>query len=263
MTTKAYDNVKTLCRGVEDIFVSAVFAGIVADARHKRRKQGTYHLSREDNPPDTYSVVRPDDKAGQGPDDAAAAFDISMNRVDMMLATRRLAKVWANISDPRRKFLNAFNGWLGGGDAQRYDIVGRRIKRATSDHKSHLHVEIRRVYVLSAAMVKAVLSALRDESVMEYLTSIGVVPRTVARVAVPRYPGHVLRRTDEGKADLSVQLWQLRMLARGWKSIGKPDGHFGPRTESVVRRYQRVCKVPDDGVIGLQTWPLPWTRPLG
>jgi hypothetical protein len=263
MTTKAYENVKTLCRGIERIFPSAVCSGIVGDTRHKQRKQGTYHLSRQDNPAGTYSVIRPDDKAGNGPDDAAAAFDISMNRRDMSLATSRLMRVWANGSDPRRKYLNAFNGWTGAGDAQRFDMVTHRSGWASPDHKWHLHAEIRRLYVLNAAMVKAVLSALRGETVPTYLASIGVTARPIARSSVPAYPGRVLRRTDDKKPDPAVHMWQLRMLARGWKTIGKADGRFGPKLESCVRRFQKSCKVPDDGVIGPKTWPLPWTRPLG
>ena len=261
MTTKAYENVKTLCRGIERIFPSAVCSGIVGDTRHKARRQGTYHLSRQDNPAGSYSVIRHDDKAGNGPDDAAAAFDISMSRKDMALATSRLMRVWANDGDPRRKYLNAFNGWTGAGDAQRFDMVTRRSGWASPDHKWHLHGEIRRLYVLSAAMIKAILSALRGETVPAYLASIGVKAKPVARISVPGYPGHVLRRN--AKADPAVKVWQQRMLARGWKSIGNADGVFLDKTERVVRRFQKACKVPDDGVIGPKTWPLPWTRPLG
>lgn len=264
MTTVAYENIRTLCDGIERIFASAVCSGISGDRAHRKLRQGTYHLSREDNPRGTFSVTRPDDRAGKGPDDAAAAFDISMNRRDMILATQRLMRVWSNPGDPRRKYLNAFNGWLGVGDAQRFDMVTRRKSRASKDHTWHLHGELRRLYVLSKAAVKAILSALRGESVPHYLTSIGVKPYApVARVAMPPYPGRVLRRTTADKPDSAVKAWQQRMIARGWKSIGHADGRFGPKTESVVRRFQQICKVETDGAIGPKTWPLPWTRPLG
>jgi hypothetical protein len=264
MSTRAYDTTKNLCRGIERIFDSAVCSGIVGDRRHRKRGNGTYHLSREDNPPRTYSVVRPDDRAGKGPDDAAAAFDISMNRHDMTVATRRLIAIWSNDKDPRRKYLNAFNGWLGSGDAQRYDVVTRRKSWATPDHTWHLHGELRRWYVRSGTGVKAILSALRGESVAQYLISVGVRPiAPAARLPVPAYPGRVLRRTTSDKPDAAVKQWQAQMIARGWKSIGKADGVFGARTESVVRRFQQSCKVTSDGVIGPRTWPLPWTCPLG
>jgi hypothetical protein len=264
MTTKAYDNVTAICAGFERIYASAVFSGIVGDTRHRRLKQGTYHLSREDNPSGTYSVVRPDDRAGQGPNDAAAAFDISMNRADMALATHRLMSAWANDNDPRRKYLNAFNGWGGSGDAQRFDIVARNISRASPDHKWHVHVEIRRAYVTSSAMVKAILSLLRGEPVVVYMASIGVRPNPPnVKPSAPSYPGRVLVRSTTNHPDPAVRLWQSRMLARGWKSIGTADGQFGPRTEAAVRRLQVLCKVPADGRIGPKTWPLPWTTPLG
>lgn len=259
MTTKAYGNMRTLCTGIEEIFPSAVCVGIVGDRAH--RKRGGPHISRQDQPSTNWSCVRPQDRKGNGPDDAAAGFDIAMNRRDMTTATRRLIVIWSNPADPRRKYLNAFNGWLGSGDARRYDVVARTMKYATPDHRSHLHGEVRRLYVLSKAMVKAVLSALRGQSLGEYLKSIGVQldpPRKSP--AVPKYPGQVLAVSD--KAVPAVALWQARMRARGWTSIGKADGVFGPKTLTVVRRYQQLCKVDVDGTIGPQTWPLPW-RPLG
>jgi hypothetical protein len=265
MSTRAYDNLRRLCVGIEGVFPSAVCAGIAGDARHRRR--GGYHQSRTDNPARNYSIVRTADGPGQGPDDAASAFDISMDARDMVTATQRLARVWANAADPRRKYLNAFNGWLGTGDAQRYDMITLAVKRASPDHKWHIHVEVRRRFVLSAVMVKAVLSALRGESVTAYLVSIGVTPdpkpsaAAPRPVVAPRYPGHVMRYGNR-LPDAGLKQWQTRMYARGWKSIGVADGLFGARTLSVVRRLQANCKVPVDGEIGPKTWPLPW-RPIG
>lgn len=264
MTTKAYDNTKNLVRGFERIFPSAVNAGIVGDQRHRRNKIGTYHLSREDNPPRSYSVIRADDRDGNGPDDAAAGFDVSMNRRDMAICTRRLMAGWANDKDPRRKYLNAFNGWLGSGDAHRYDMVTRKISVATPDHREHIHGEVRRRYVLSGTGTKAILSLAAGEPMAGYLISVGVTPFVpTARTPVPRYPGRVLKRTADLKPDSAVKAWQVRMLARGWKSLGKADGKFGAQTESVVRRFQATCKIHVDGEIGPGTWPLPWTQPLG
>lgn len=265
MTTKAYPTVERLVTAACKSFPSAVPSGIIGDTRHRRLRQGSYHLSRQDCPPNTFSVIRPDDRAGQGPDDAASAFDISMNRKDMIVATKRMELAWANPNDPRRKYLNAVNGWPGTGDPVRFDMVSRKKSTASPDHKWHMHVSIRRAYVLSQAMVTAVLSILRGETVAQYLASIGVspVPAAVARVAVPVYPGRVLRRTDSAKPDIAVRQWQARMLLRGWKTIGKADGLFGAKTEDAVRRFQKQCRLPVDGAIGPKTWPLPWSRPLG
>jgi peptidoglycan hydrolase-like protein with peptidoglycan-binding domain len=265
MTTTAYPTVERLVTGICKLYPSAVPSGIVGDTRHQKLRQGSYHLSRQDCPPRTFSVIRPDDVAGQGPDDAASAFDVSMRRKDLMIATQRVMAVWANGNDPRRKYINAVNGWTGTGDAQRFDMVSRKKSVASPDHKWHMHVSIRRKYVLSEAMVTAILSILRGDTIAYYLALIGVVvaPAPVKRAVTPSYPGRVLRRTTSTKPDSAVKAWQGRMLVRGWKSLGKADGLFGAKTEDVVRRYQKQCRVPVDGAIGPQTWPLPWSRPLG
>lgn len=267
MSTVAPGRVRLLCTGIEKIFPSAVCSGIVGDRRHRLKGNGSYHLSRQDNPARSFSVTRPDDRAGQGPDDLAAGFDISMSRKDMMAATARLRLAWANASDPRRKYLNAFNGWDGAGDALRFDLVARTIRYASPDHKWHVHGEIRRRYVTSGTMVVALLSALRGETVAKYLRSIGIVPATPpsalkAAPKAPAYPGRVLRAGNV-RPDAAVRVWQQRMIARGWRSIGKADGLFGGKTEAVVRRWQKECRIGVDGDIGPKTWPTPWTRPMG
>lgn len=263
MSTLAYPPLKTFAQQFEAIFRSAVCSGICGDPAHQLR--GGYHISRANQSASNYSVVRPEDRPGNGPDNAASAVDMSMNQADMVLCTRRLIAVWANDRDPRRKYINAFNGWLGTGDAVRHDFVTRKVSRASSDHKWHIHLELRRLYVLSAVAYKAVLSALRGESVAQYLISVGVKPTAPhVKVLVPAYPGRVLKRVSVvTRPDMAVKVWQMRMIARGWKTLGSADGRFGAKTEDVVRRYQKICKVPADGHIGPKTWPLPWSRPLG
>jgi hypothetical protein len=259
--TVAYPATRQFAQSFEDSFRSAVCSGICGDRAHQLR--GGYHICRRCQPATNFSVVRRDDRPGNGPDDAASAIDMSMNRTDMVLATRRLVAVFTNRSDPRRKYINAFNGWLGSGDATRYDFITRTMSRASSDHRWHLHLELRRRYILCAAAYKAILSALRGETVAEYLISIGVKPST-SHVRVPFYPGRVLQQVHgSARPDPAVRLWQARMIARGWRSLGTADGLFGPKTEDVVRRFQKVCRVAVDGDIGPTTWPLPWSRPLG
>lgn len=235
---------------------SAVISGIVGDLAHKLR--GGYHISRMDQPASNYSVVRPEDKAGNGPNDASAGIDMTMSTADMIECTKRLVTVYANMADPRRKYLNAFNGWTGSGDAQRWDVYARKVSWATPDHKWHVHLELRRKYVGSATAAKAVLSILKGESMAAYLESINVM------VKAPAYPGRILRRDDKQiKPDAALKVWQTRMVQRGWTSLGTPDGFFGAATESVVKRFQTACGVLSDGVIGPKTWPLPWTRKVG
>lgn len=238
---------------------SAVLSGIVGNASHK----GGYHISREDQPSKTnYSVVRPDDRLG--PDDAASAIDMTMSTADMKACTARLVKAYDNPLDPRRKYINAFNGTTDGRIARRWDVYARRTEAASSDHLWHVHLSIRRAYVNSATAAKAILSILKGESILDYLKSVGLLARAVVATAkIPPYPGRELKRNDSQKApDKSVALFQARMLARGWTSLGKADGFFGPKLESVVKRWQASIKLTADGKIGPKTWPTPWTKPL-
>lgn len=267
-TTVAYPLVRQLASGWEDIYDSATCSGVIGDRAHQNR--GGYHIGRRFQSTRNYSVIRADDRLG--PSDAAAGIDMSMSRRDMILCTKRLLAVRNNKNDPRRKYLNAFNGWLGTGRAGRYDVVSGKNSTATADHKWHIHLELRRRWILTPAMVKAVLSALRGETVAQYLKSIGVTvtaakpgakTATAAGPKTPGYPGRVLVRNDGGRPDPALRTWQERMIARGWHSIGDPDGKFGPKTESVVRRFQQVCRILPDGKIGPVTWPKPWTQPMG
>jgi len=239
------------------LYSSAKFLGIVGDARHLAR--GGYHISREDNASDNYSMVRPDDR--YGPVNAASAIDMGLSRTDMINCTRRLVAAYNNPTDPRRKYVNAFNGWLGSGDATRYDFYARKTKTATDDHKTHIHLEFRRRFCNSAVAMGAVLSILRGDTVAQYLGVIGAKPAALVKAKPPPYPGHAFKRDDRMKPDANLARWQRQMIARGWRSIGAADGVFGAKTETVVRLFQAACQVAVDGEIGPVTWPLPWTRP--
>ena len=277
--TVAYPAMKECAQGCERIFRSAICSGIVGDQSHVRR--GSYHCGRKFCPPRHYSIVRPDDRSGQGPDDGSSAIDMTMNAADMKVATDRVAAVWADKNDPRRKYLNAFNGWHGGkGDAVRYDFYAGTKKRCTPDHKWHYHLEQRRRYINDKTANEACWSILRGESVATWLKSRGIpaAPRPAApvtlasgpkaaspvvKLAAPPYPGRELRRDDKAtKPDPAVRQWQQRMRDRGWKSVGAADGLPGPAFERTVRAWQQHCRLPVDGRVGPKTWPTPWTRPV-
>lgn len=162
MTTLATPQLKRLAARWEELYPSAVTSGIVGDAAHGR---SGYHISRQDANAGDYSVTRPDDRAGNGPNNVAAAVDMSMNERDMRLCTQRLRSLFAAVGDPRRKYVNAFNGWLGGtADAQRWDFVAGTITWATDDHKWHVHLELRRKYATSNTAVDEILSVLAGKS---------------------------------------------------------------------------------------------------
>lgn len=234
---------------------SAQQSGIVGDKAHQAK--GGYHIGRAFQPASNYSVVRPDDQGG--PSDAAAAIDMTMTTVDITLSTKRLVSAYSNLSDPRRKYLNAFNGTLDGKSAHRWDVYARKIADASEDHTEHNHLEIRRKYVNSPVAMKAILSILRGDSVATYLKGAGI---TVSAVLIgststpPSFTGTLKRGSSVSPA---VRLFQSQLLKRGITSIGVADGLFGPKLESAVRALQGAAGVGVDGVIGPKTWPLPWT----
>lgn len=270
-TTVVYPEMRELATEFDNCYKSAVCSGIAGDRRHT----SGYHKGRKAVGRSDYSVVRPDDRPGQGPDDAACAIDMTMGRKDMILCTQRLASAYHNVADPRRKYINAFNGWTGQGAATRYDFYARKTKQATADHKWHIHLEKRRRYARDRVANAAILSLLRGESVSTWLKSRGITTspgpsataptaRKAAVLKAPPYPGRVLRRNDKlTKPDPAVQQFQQRMRDRGWTSIGPADGKPGAKFEKVVRGWQKTCKLPVDGTVGPKTWPTPWTRPLG
>jgi hypothetical protein len=88
-----------------------------------------------------------------------------MNTADIKKCHIRLRNAWKNrANDPRMKYINAWNGWDGEGDAGRYDVVTGNVGTATPDHKWHIHLEIRRRYVNDMTAMRAILSILAGES---------------------------------------------------------------------------------------------------
>ncbi len=161
MATLSTDALNWLAREWEKLYPSGVLSGIVGDLAHQQ--EGGYHISREDQPSNNYSVVRGDDKGG--PSNRAAAVDMSMNTSDMAKCDSRLRKAFNNRkTDTRMKYINAWNGWDGHDDAARNDVVTGDITYATDDHKWHTHLEIRRKYVNDMNAMKAILSILKGES---------------------------------------------------------------------------------------------------
>lgn len=173
MTTLAHSEMWYVAREWEKLYASAVLSGIVGNLVHQ--VNGGYHISIEDNSSTNHSVTRPDDKAppGDWPRNLAAAIDMSMNPTDMATCSSRLWNIWNDKTDPRRIYLNGFNGWFNdGGPAKRYDYVSQGISTSTSDHKWHVHKERRRRWVTWRIASDAILSALRGETKEQYLDSL-------------------------------------------------------------------------------------------
>lgn len=235
---------------------SAKISGIIGDSAHQAR--GGYHIGRKFQPTSNFSVVRPDDKTG--PVDAAAAIDMTMNASDMRLCTARLVSAFTNTSDPRRKYLNAFNGTTDSKLARRFDVYARTVKAATADHLWHIHLEIRRKYVNSATAMKAILSILRGQSLSDYLkSSAPVVSKPSTSTGTPAFPGTLSRNTAKAPSS-PVRVLQMALVARGLLPAGSADGFFGPKLESAVKVLQARAGLTVDGLVGPKTWAAVFAR---
>lgn len=239
MSTVAPAALRGLAADWKTCYPSAKISGLIGDVSHAKR--GGYHIGRKFQSSSNYSVVRPDDKGG--PDDAAAAIDMTMNAADMRLCTSRLVAAYGNTADPRRKYLNAFNGTTNNRTALRWDVYARKSKAATADHLWHVHLEVRRVYVNSVTAMRAILSILRGDSLAAYLKSVGG-----SAVKVSASTSVLLRRNDKQPAPLT----QVRQVqAKLGVSV---DGFFGAGTERAVKAFQVKRKLPADGIVGPKTW---------
>ena len=74
-------------------------------------------------------------------------------------------------------------------------------------------------------------------------------------------PGDVVMQAGKWYSK-GLKMWQQRMLDRGWSGIGKADGRYGPKTEKVVRQFQKSKGLGVDGKIGPGTWAAAWTEPV-
>ncbi|NUR86322.1 MAG: N-acetylmuramoyl-L-alanine amidase [Nonomuraea sp.] len=75
----------------------------------------------------------------------------------------------------------------------------------------------------------------------------------------PPIPGRLLSYPPVMNGE-DVKTWQRQMKKRGWNI--DVDGAYGPDSRDVCRRFQRNQGIPDDGVVGPQTWRLAWEAPL-
>lgn len=174
MTTLSHEVTWDIVHGWESYYSSAVLSGIVGDPAHQQ--SGGYHISIEDQSSSNYSVTRPDDKAPPGtwPRNLAAGIDMSMSSTDMKTCSDRLWWAWNDQTDPRRNYVNGFNGYFNdGGSAKRYDYVSQSSSNTTDDHKWHVHLEIRRRYVTDWEAATAIKSILSGEDKDQYLRNSG------------------------------------------------------------------------------------------
>lgn len=249
MTTLAHQMTRDFAARWEDCLPSAVFSGIVGDARH--RASGGYHISIEDQPSTNYSVTRVDDKAppGNWPRNLAAGVDMSMSLSDMKTTFARVKTVWENPNDPRRKYVNAVNVFDGVGDAERLDFVTGKRSYASPDHKWHNHLEIRRRFVTDPKAYDAAFSMVSGESLTAYLNRTGQAPK-------PKPSGHAPGTRDLRLVTPNMKGEDVRKVQEfiGERRCGKADSIYGPNTKSGVRWYQGMRGIPVTGVVDERTW---------
>jgi murein L,D-transpeptidase YcbB/YkuD len=261
VSTVANQNTKDFASKWDNALPSAVLSGIVGDAHHAAN--GGYHISIEDQPSSNYSVTRSDDKAppGNWARNEAAAVDMSMSTSDMVLTYKRVMAVWSNQSDPRRKYVNAVNCFDGIGDAERLDFVSGVRSFATSDHKWHTHLEIRRRYVNDAKAMDAIWSMVSGEQLAAYEArtgDAGPAPTPPPSGGGDHSPGtrtlSLTTPTHMSGPDVSYVQNFI-----GPRHCGAADGDFGPKTKDGVIWYQRMRGLGADGIVG----PITWSNMLG
>ena len=65
------------------------------------------------------------------------------------------------------------------------------------------------------------------------------------------WPGRYLSLGSTGS---DVAHMQQKLFERGWNGIGKIDGSFGPKTDSVIHYFQNEKGLTVDGIVGPKTW---------
>ena len=97
-------------------------------------------------------------------------------------------------------------------------------------------------------------------------TSAAKASRSRTRTAAvtgsaPAFDGRVLSPADVRTYRATVQTWQTRMKARGWRISA--DGRFGPQSAAVARRFaaqKGLSATP--GTVNAAVWAAAWTAPL-
>lgn len=261
MSTKAYPAFYAMVKRIANsgLFKSAVISGIIGDKAHEER--GGYHIGRQFQPSTNYSVIRKLDRTGNGPNDAASAFDITMSKADMIKFSRNVEEVFKVRTDPRRQYVNAFNVYFGSGDAVRLDFDANTRSYASPDHKWHVHGEVHRAFPENLKALDAVESICKGESLDSYRRRTGQVITTpvIERTTKPALTNSqiltILKNLPElkrGDKGAFVSRFQRLVTIFGHSLV--VDGDFGPASEKVCKALQKSMKRQETGKVDPTVW---------
>lgn len=80
--------------------------------------------------------------------------------------------------------------------------------------------------------------------------------------SAPPWPGRTLALVSPMMGGRDVQMWQAKMLDRGWHQIGAADGIYGPKSAVVCAAFQKEKRLVVDAQVGPITWATTWNAPV-
>lgn len=103
--------------------------------------------------------------------------------------------------------------------------------------------------------------------IADVLSHVGRVPPVYAPVPVPQkpqppvnnYPAYPML-LKKGMRNVFVRQFQAKLRDRGWNI--SVDGDFGPKTEQIVKQFQKEKKLGVDGLVGPATWRSIFNSPV-
>lgn len=196
---------------------SAVNSGLVGVTTN--RNNNSYHHSKNSAPNKSagaYTNRWPLDLVRLNPSinkDAVTGSDTSMNRADMIKATKLFKAVFDDHTDPRRKYFAEVIGTLDGIHAVRFDFGDGSVDAASKDHTWHLHKGWWYLYWGSWDAADGDLSVQRGETKAQYIARHG--------------GGQPSNVEDEEM----IRTAQLKGHATVWKGNGLPGTLIAIRTE--------------------------------
>lgn len=259
----------------ENAIPSAVCSGIVGDRSHTYG----YHRAANEVSSSDYSLQLPGDRNGVDWN-AADAIDMSHNRTEMQLITRRFYDSWKSQADLRLNYTREIIGTLDGTAVIYMDTQSGRQGSSDASHLWHIHIGGLRCHTHNPHAMAAILSIVVGQSWVDYCHTHPDDPITRGAQPLPpppppgvpgppymAWPGRYLQFRGPGQGVYmngeDVLHYQLRMLARGW-DLGPSgaDAAFGPVMDGITRQYQRNHSLSVDGVVGARTWESVETTPV-